>query len=336
MSATSNKRLPSSPAESGDSSKKRFVDAEQESDQILSEQESNSSYIEGDMNQTGDTEDPANREKQTSHKEVPRQIDSEKIDQILEVVSFLKNKTTDTDKIVQERCGALEKTQAELVNKVNDGLSQIQTNKIILDGNVDKVSLLLDRLTACEREKERLNEELTGAINKISNLESRADIKDREFVELSIEVKDRKLVISGVPEFAKEKIFVTAVSTINKLIKTANAERPPQEERSEKIGTIGRNDLINAYRIGKYKNGLKRNILIFCSTNEVKHRIITAKSLTKKSKGIKFYINDDQSQATRAHKSRLWRLSDAANKLGREAKVVGNKIIIDGQSYAQN
>lgn len=58
----------------------------------------------------------------------------------------------------------------------------------------------MDRLTKCEQENELVNEKLTLALNKIDILESRADIKDREFVELSIEVKDGKLVISGVPE----------------------------------------------------------------------------------------------------------------------------------------
>lgn len=298
MKVTSNKRLPSSPAESGDSLKKRIVEVNgEESNSLTFDPESNLPVIEDNNSShnksqmegvNGRDDNPANMEKQIGQQKAPHQVDSDKIDQILEMVSFLKNKMTDTDKIVQERCGALEKVQSELSGKVNDGLARIQINKASVESNADKVSLLMDRLTACERENERINEELMGALNKISILNSRADMKDRELVDLSTEVKDRKLVISGVPEFAKEKIFVTVVSTLNKLIKTANTEKPTQEEGSEKgiINTINRNDLINAYRVGKYKNGSKRNILVFCSTNEVKGRIMTAKALTKRVNAV--------------------------------------------------
>lgn len=277
-----------------------------------------------------------NMEGQTGQEKKPHQIDSEKIDQILEVVSFLKNKTTDNERIVHEKCGALEIAHSELKGKVAEGLAQIESYTELVKSSDDRISHLLDRISKCEQENERVNETLTMALRKIDILESRVDLKDREFVELSTEVKDRKLIIAGVPEFVNEKIFVTVTSTINKLINTANSEKPVQGGRSDKIKTVGKDDFINAYRIGRYKDGAKRNILVFCSTNDVKYRIMTAKSLTKRSKSIKFYINDDQNLAMREYKSKLWRLNDAAVRLGLNAKVVGNKIIIEGQSYAQN
>lgn len=143
-------------------------------------------------------------------------------------------------------------------------------------------------------------------------------------------------MISGVPEFTQEKIFVTVVSTINKLINTANADSNTPDGSGGKINVVGRADFIHAYRTGKFKKGVKRNIVVTCAMNDVKHRVMSAKSLTKNSKAIKFFINDDQNLATRTYKSRLWRINDGATKLGLESKVVGNRIIIEGQSYAQN
>lgn len=324
MSTNSNKRLPTSPADSTDSTKKRIVDTEiVVPGQVLAEN-------------GGGAEDQSNMQKHEGQENEPQQVDGRKINQILEVVSFLKNKATDTDKTIHDKCEALEKAQAELLDKITDNTSKIQSSKIETEATEEKVSRLLSRLAEFDQEFEQVNEKLTKALNRIDILESRADLKDREFVDLSTEVKERKLVISGIPEFTQEKIFVTVVSSINKLINTANTESPTQDGSGGKFNAISRADIIHAYRIGRFKKGTKRNIIVSCATNEVKHRIMSAKSLTKNSKVIKFYINDDQNLATRVYKSKLWRINEGATKLGLDSKVVGNRIIIEGQSYAQN
>lgn len=129
---------------------------------------------------------------------------------------------------------------------------------------------------------------------------------------------------------------MTVVSSVNKLINTANAEMSTHDGRGDKLNIISRADIIHAYRIGRFKKDKKRNILVSCATNEIKHRVMSTKSLTKNSKIIKFYSNDDQNLATRVYKSKLWRICEGAIKLGLDSKVVGNRIFIEGQVYAQN
>lgn len=96
MSINVNKRLPTSPAENTDSTKKRIVDPEVEVSVL------DNNIVEGDSSgevlelNGGGTEDSAKMEKQVGHETELQQVDSRKIDLILEVVSFLKNKTTDT------------------------------------------------------------------------------------------------------------------------------------------------------------------------------------------------------------------------------------------------
>lgn len=60
-----------------------------------------------------------------------------------------------------------------------------------------------------------------------------------------------------VPEFAKEKILVTVISMLNKLMNTANADSSTQEEGTDKRGDLNKNDIDYAYRIRKYNSGSK-------------------------------------------------------------------------------
>lgn len=102
----------------------------------------------------------------------------------------------------------MEKAQSELLDKIKDNSGKIQSNKSDSDATDEKVSQLLNRLAVFDQEFELVNEKLTKALNRIDILESRADLKDREFVDLSTEVKERKFIISGVPEFTQEKKYI--------------------------------------------------------------------------------------------------------------------------------
>lgn len=119
-------------------------------------QENRSQLTAGGSN-SGGTEDPTDLKNQHGQRKELQLIDSHKIDQILEVVSFLKNKTTDTEKLVYDKCGALAKTQTDLLEKFSDNTSKIESNKLETVATSSKVSDLLDRLLEYEQEMEQVN-----------------------------------------------------------------------------------------------------------------------------------------------------------------------------------
>lgn len=78
-------------------------------------------------------------------------------------------------------------------------------------------------------------------------IEYRADRTDREILDIITEVKEKKLVLAGVPEFRNEKIIVTVTSTINKLINCANASPKRDAGNSYQMAKVDQKDFDHAY-----------------------------------------------------------------------------------------
>lgn len=96
------------------------------------------------------------------------------------------------------------------------------------------------------------------------------------------------------------------------------------------------NSIDNVFRIGKQGKYSKRNISITFMRVEDKEMVFRAKSATKDDEGIKFYLNDDTTLDGRSLKSKLKRIVSAATTVGRNAKLAGNKVVIDSRAYASN
>lgn len=220
--------------------------------------------------------------------------DSDKIDRIIDMVLFLKNKTSN-----------IEVRQHKRVNKLKDALnslgSRTSSNEEKAIENEEKIAALQARLMACEAERDMTAEQLERITARLDIVESRADRTDKEILDIVTEVKERKIVLTGVPEFRNEKIMVTVVSTINKLISAANASLKKEASNSHQIAKVDQKDFEITYRIGKLRSNYKRNILVSCSTIPIKNRIMDAKSKARLSKGIKFFVNNDMTPSARLH-----------------------------------
>lgn len=182
-----------------------------------------------------------------------REGDSGKIDKILEMVQFLKNKTSHAEIRLDKRMNKLKDAHNNLISRTCSVDMKSNTNEA-------KVASLEARLRACELERDSVSEKLEHVITRINNTESRADRTDREILDIVTEVKERKLLLTGVPEFKNEKIMATVTSSINKLINCANSMINNESSQARQISKVDQRDFEIAYRIGKACPKFKRNI----------------------------------------------------------------------------
>lgn len=114
----------------------------------------------------------------------------------------------------------------------------------------------LDRRAARQR---YLNEENT---RKLNALEIEQGFTNRNVYDSSSEVKERKMIISGVTETPGENVKLTALNCINKVVEAATPNQDPGSTtwglRKLKIREID-----DVFRIGKsHKGNLRRNISV--------------------------------------------------------------------------
>lgn len=110
-----------------------------------------------------------------------------------------------------------------------------------------------------------------------------------------------------------------------------------QGANNEGLEKLRRSDIGTAYRMGKPRGkNPKRNIAVTFVRTLDKDKVYRAKSITKETKGIKFYMNDDVSKDGRSLKAKMRRVVTTAKKQGIEAKLSGNKVVIGTRSHHSN
>lgn len=102
-------------------------------------------------------------------------------------------------------------------------------------------------------------------------------------------------------------------------------------------GQISLASLDQAYRVGfKQASWTSRNILVSFKDSYHRYLLLKTKSFLAEDDSVNFYLDEDMTPFTRAHKTKLRRVITAAKELNMEARMAGNKAIIEGTSYGIN
>lgn len=157
----------------------------------------------------------------------------------------------------------------------------------------------------------------------------------------SVEIKEKKLILAGIPEAKKENVKSVALENVKKILEKSNEAQGMVGYKGPKFvsnpDALTKDSIDSCYRIGRpSKGGRARNIFVSFVKASTRHLILKAKNSVDMEKDLQFFANEDMSLETRNHRAELKRVSKAAKELGYSSKLAGNKIIIEGQAYASN
>lgn len=218
----------------------------------------------------------------------------------------------------------------KVVKSAESTESRIESLESKLEESLSANTKLTDRIASLEEEQGRrtslqrhINEENS---KRISNLEIEQGYTNRNVLECRSEVKERKMIISGLSESSGENVKVTALNTINKVVEAAMALNDQQLDGLRKLKI---REIDNVYRIGKHGGKFRRrNISVTFFSVDDKEMVFKAKTALNEDESIKFFFNDDILNDGRILKTKLKHIAQVAKEQGREAKVSGNKVTI--------
>lgn len=214
----------------------------------------------------------------------------------------------------------------------------------------------INALSARADTSEDINEETRAMVreclHKINELTIKCDLKDKSYntrlesvekstVELGTEVKEKKLIISGIKEEKGENVRQVALKTVKKALTIAKEAQ--EKENYDGVtfladpNQLSLASLDQVYRVGaKNSSWLPRNLLV--SFKDAHHRFILLKTkpFLAEAENINFYLEEDMTSLTRSHRSKLKRIVAAAKDENLDAKIAGNRVFIDGIPYGIN
>lgn len=172
------------------------------------------------------------------------------------------------------------------------------------------------KTTKIERKMDTMSQAITGNETNIATAR-------REIRQNTQDIKERNLILNGIPESNDEVPLDAAI----KFLKNIDA-------------TVCKNDFETAYRMGRKSNkkGANRVLLVKFKVAERKQEVMKKKAVMKSKKKLgRVYCNNDLPEATRKVLQDMRDIASYALKIGyREAKVSGNKLVIDGKTYHEN
>lgn len=244
----------------------------------------------------------------------------------------------------QRKLKRLETAHNELINTVVKSAesteSRLETLESKLEESISANARLASKIAQIENEHDRrfglqrhVNEENS---RKINDLEIEQGYTNRNVFDCRSEVKERKLIISGLPESKDENVKLTALNSINRVVEAAIALKEPDAHLGG-LRKLKMREIDNVFRIGKQAKGSrKRNISVTFLSVDDKDMVVKAKTDIKEDPNIKYYFNEDISNDGRILKTELKRIAQVANSQGKNAKVSGNKVTIGSKTYFSN
>lgn len=262
-----------------------------------------------------------------------------RMDRFMQCFASLQASTYKNQRMNEKKFKQIESAHNALASKVANSSastnSRIETLeeelKECLTANsalTKKVEYLMDEQTR----QQQVNEQHSKSIK---NLGIEQGFIDKKVNDCHSEVKERKMIISGVEEFPGENVTVVALGCLNKIIQAAIALKHP-DAHPDGLRKLKYDSIDNVFRIGKVGNNRKRNISVTFMRFEDKEMVFRAKTAKKDDEGIRFFLNDDSTTDGRSLKSKLKRIVGIATSLGKSAKLSGNKVVIDSRIYPSN
>lgn len=266
-----------------------------------------------------------------------------RMDRFMNCFATLHATVTNNQRSNDRKFKSLETAHNDFAVKMTDSTTSNRSRIELLESELRESkannSALLTRITEIEEKQSRSHSQQRQVNEQHSK--SIKDLKiEQGFTNKSVndcfsEVKERKVIISGVPEFPGENTTVVALGCINKIIGAAINSKHP-DVHPDGLNKLRYESLDKAFRIGRAGKNRNRNISVTFMRGSDKDMVYTAKAGLKEEDGIKFYLNDDASAEGRTLKAKLKRIVTVAKEQGRTAKLSGNKVIIDSRLYASN
>lgn len=238
----------------------------------------------------------------------------------------------------------LESAHNELVTKIvsstssNDSRIKALKERLLESEGANKE--LAKKITSLEANQER-QFSLQHTINvdtskKINTLEMDYGYVNNEVVNLGSEVKERKVIISRVKESKDEDVYTVALECINKVINQAITDLHPDASLNG-LKILMPEAIDNVFRLGKKRSNNSRGIIsVTFSRMDYKTMVNRALATIKNKESLDFTISDDLTHTGRTVKAQLKRVSVVAKLKGKEAKLAGNKVMIDNRAYLPN
>lgn len=217
---------------------------------------------------------------------------------------------------------------------------------------VNSINTLDARANSADDVNEQTRALVNECLRKINELTHKTDVMDKSYntrletvekavVELGTEVKERKLIISGLKEEKGENVRQVALKSIKKALTLAKSAQEKETYDgvtfSADPNQISLSSLEQVYRVGVKKSSWPpRNILVSFKDSHHRFILLKTKPFLADAEDVNFYLEEDMTTLTRSHKSKLKRIMNAAKSENLEAKIVGNRINIDGTLYGFN
>lgn len=264
----------------------------------------------------------------------------DRMDDFMKCFASLHSTVTKNQHSNQRKLKHLETAHNDLISKVVKSAeateNRIETLESKLEASLSANAKLADKIARLE-DRDNLQRHVNEENNrKINALDIELGYTNRNMFDCRAEVKERKMIISGVSESQGENTKMTALNCINKVIETAIAMKEPGADL-ERLRKLKIRELDNVYRIGKYtKSARRRNISVTFQSVDDREMAVKAKGDLKDNQDVKYFFNEDISNDGRILKAELKRIVQVANSQGRTAKMSGNKVTIDSKSYFSN
>lgn len=287
----------------------------------------------------------AGKEPDTSHSAAER-VDSliNRMDKFMECFANLHSTVTKNQNSNSRKFKRLELAHNDLATKVtssaNSMVDRLDSLETKLKETQSENTKLADKIRRIEEEQisreGRQKQVNDNNAKRLISLEEEQGFVNRNLLDCRSEVKEKKLILSGVAESPNEDVSKVALDSINKVIEAAIAVKAPDAQLGN-LRKLHRGSIDNVYRIGKVARGpYNRNISVTFLKYDDKDMVIKAKSDLKGDADVKIFFNEDVSTDGRVLKARLRRIVQVAKEQGKSAKMSGNKVTINSRTYHSN
>lgn len=267
---------------------------------------------------------------------------SGKIDQILGYLVANKSELSTINRRHESRLRVLEVGHNEVVDKfeqvtgdISANATQIARNSTNIESNETCISTLKTQLRICKATNEEFINRFRDMDLELKQLKAGYVENKRSILDLGLDVRERRLALSGVAEKDGEDPVAVALTAVNKIMTHALNESknvPKPGLARPRLRTLKLADMDNVYRLGKLKRKAPRPLIITFSFTHIRQMVLAAKEFMK-NLDVKYYLNEDLYQDAKDHRANLKAIADGGKNLGHDTRITGNKILIDSEVY---
>lgn len=266
-----------------------------------------------------------------------------KIDKIMDYLACKDTEALNREQRNLKKFKKIEKAHNEVldvVQKNSSDISSVQSkiaqNSISIECNEETIASVNTRLKIQQTATDDMEERMKGMAKAIQGLQQDLDHANMIINDHSLEIRERKLLLSKVTEPKNEDCELTALTNLNKVLSYAILQEKPDVAGvvdNPKFRMLVANDIDMAYRIGSTNNSHRvRDLVVTLKFNKLRQMVMDAKSFVKKG-GINFFVSEYLTNDAKTLRAKLKTIAVGAKSLGYETKLSGNKISIGKETY---